>query len=82
MQVELSTDELDQTVDYEKLTKAVKDHVADNSYKLIETLAYNIASELNKADRSVKTYVVVHKPSAAQDMDIDDVTAEAMVEKS
>lgn len=80
-QLEVSGDEVAQTVDYEELARIVKNQIENNSYKLIETLAYNIASEINGRDNILKTYVTVHKPAAAKLLGAQDVTAETMIEK-
>lgn len=79
IELDVSSDGLDGTVDYDNVTKLVRRHVSDNSYKLIETMAYNIASEVRKLDRIYKVLVVVHKPLAAKTLDIEDVSARAMI---
>lgn len=81
VQLEVAGDELSQTVNYEEPAKIVKNQIENNSYKLIETLAYNIASEINRLDKVIKTYVTVHKASAAKILGAEDVTAETMIEK-
>lgn len=80
IKMNVEADELKQTVDYEEITNSVKAHVADNSYKLIETLAYNIAAEISKLEKVEKVSVIVHKPAAAERLGADDVSAQAKVE--
>lgn len=80
VQVELQDDELDRTIDYEVVSEAVKEHTSNKSYKLIETLAYNIAAELNDMSGVLKAYVTVHKPLAADIIGAKNVSAEAMIE--
>ena len=53
IEIDVIADELDQTADYEKLANLVKEHISNNSYKLIETMAYNIASEIGKMDKVI-----------------------------
>ncbi|HET7673373.1 MAG TPA: dihydroneopterin aldolase [Candidatus Saccharimonadales bacterium] len=81
IKLETSGDALEQTVDYEKLTGIAKEQIKNQSYKLIETLAYNIASEISKLERVEKVSVSIHKPSAAKNMGVDDVIARVELEK-
>lgn len=82
VKLDVASDELDQTVDYQKAVDIARDHVANNSYKLIETLAYNIASEICNIEGVDKVSVSVHKPSAAKTLGVEDVVAKAKVRKN
>lgn len=80
IKLDVAADELEQTIDYEALTNLIKKHVSVNSYKLIETLAYNIATEIKELDKIDKVSVIVHKPAAAEMLGAKDVSAQAKVE--
>ncbi len=82
IKVDVPSDDLSQAVDYERLSNLVKDHVKDNSYKLIETLAYNIASEITNEENINKVSISVHKPSAAELLGADDVIAKVTLKGS
>lgn len=77
----MASDELQETADYEKIIKVAKEHVANNSYKLIETLAYNIATEICAFEKVSKAAVTVHKPEVARMLGVEDITAKAKVKK-
>jgi dihydroneopterin aldolase len=57
-------DELDETVDYEKVYGIVKELVTQNNFYLIEKLAYRIAHRVREAYPAVEAVeVVVRKPN-------------------
>ena len=59
------SDSLDKTLDYGECCRVIKRICENNTYKLIETLAENIADELLRMSTAVKTVKVrVDKPSA------------------
>lgn len=80
IKLEVGSDAIDQTVDYETLASMVKNHIANNSYQLIETLAYNIAAEIKNLEKVNEVTVTVHKPSAAGSLGAEGVSATAKVE--
>lgn len=57
-------DELELTVDYEQVFHSVRKIVEDKSYKLIETLAENIARVILKDFAVSAVEVTVYKPNA------------------
>lgn len=81
VKLDVNSDELDQTVDYEELVNIAKAQVENNSYNLIETLAYNLATDIKKLDKIDKVSVKVHKPAAAERLGAQDITAKVKLEK-
>lgn len=82
VEVEVGSDLLDDTADYEQLLDTVKRQVAGNSYVLIETLAYNIAADVSRLDKVAKALAIVHKPAVASALGVEDISARAVVERS
>lgn len=57
-------DELDNTIDYDKLCRAVTTYVESNAFKLIETVANNVADLIKKEFNLAEITVRVSKPHA------------------
>jgi dihydroneopterin aldolase len=77
LEVEVSSDTIEATADYRGVTEAVRAIVSDRSFDLIEAMAAAIAKEVVRFDHVSKVTALVHKPNAAQRLDIDGVTAAA-----
>lgn len=70
-------DNLNKTVNYAEVTQVVHDQIIGEPYKLIETLAENIAKKILKRFIKVKKVkVVVHKPKAPIPLRFKDVIVE------
>src|SRR6476659_1678739 len=71
LEVEVADDEIDATVDYRGVTERVREVIEQGSFDLIESIA---AACL--AFRPIgRATVVVHKPNAANRLEIDGVAA-------
>jgi 7,8-dihydroneopterin aldolase/epimerase/oxygenase len=77
--VDVSEDSLDATVDYRVVADAVKDQVQNGSFELLETLAEAVARAVYQFSGISRATAVVHKPSAARSMGVEDVSAEATI---
>jgi dihydroneopterin aldolase len=75
--VEASDDELGTTADYRSVTEAVRRLVAEESHRIIETIAGRVAEAVASMPGVVSCRAVVHKPRAAERLDVEDVSAEA-----
>lgn len=70
----VTTDNIEDTVDYKQITKNIINHVEDNSFNLIEKIAGDIANLVMKDNRVRKTIVKVDKPGALRFADSVSVT--------
>ncbi|MDP6822547.1 MAG: dihydroneopterin aldolase [Dehalococcoidia bacterium] len=63
------TDDIDDTVNYRDISKAVQAHVEASSYGLIEAMARNIATICLEPEAIVRADVSVQKPGALRGAD-------------
>ncbi|MBI4261159.1 MAG: dihydroneopterin aldolase [Actinobacteria bacterium] len=77
--VEVGGDSIDDTSDYRFLVRAARDVVETRSFALLETLAEEVARAVYAANRVMRVVAVVHKPAAAERLEVGDVAAEAIV---
>ncbi len=75
--VEVPMDSVRTIADYRDLAATARRIVEKESYELIETLADEIAGQIHQFDPVISVTAVVHKPSAADSVGVDDITAEA-----
>ena len=68
-----SSDDLDDTVDYGELARATHDLVANESHRLIETVAERVAQQVLGDLRVDRVVVTVHKPQAPIPVGFEDV---------
>ncbi len=69
-------DDIDAVIDYRTLASTVRDVVAGTSYHLVEILADAVARAVFELPLITEVTATVHKPSAADALDADDVYAE------
>ena len=77
VEVEASEDDLDATADYRMLTDLVRRVVASESFAIIERLAERVAATVAEVAHVRSCRAVVHKPLAAERLDVSDVSARA-----
>lgn len=77
LEVEVAADTIEGTADYRGIADAVRAVVRDGSFDLIETMAVTIADRVLAMDRVRRVTAVVHKPNAADRLEIDGVAAAA-----
>jgi dihydroneopterin aldolase len=77
VRVNPSADELSGTVDYRDVVETVQAVVRDRSFVLLETIAAEVVRAVAELPGVVHASVVVHKPGAAANLGVDDVTARA-----
>jgi dihydroneopterin aldolase len=75
--VEAETDSLGSTADYRDVVAAVREVIGGESHVLIETLASMVARRVASVQGVLSCRAVVHKPAAADRLEVDDVSAEA-----
>jgi dihydroneopterin aldolase len=75
LEVEVGADTIEGTVDYRGIAEAVRSVVQERSFDLIETMAAAIADQVLAMDRVRRVTAVVHKPNAAERLEIDGVAA-------
>jgi dihydroneopterin aldolase len=78
IEVEPGGDDIDHTADYREIVASARSVITDQSHTLIETIARQVAETVAELPRVRSCRVVVHKPAAADRLDIDDVSAEAV----
>ena len=76
-----STDTLDHTVDYSRVTDAVAQVVTGDSVDLIETLAYKVGGVVVAFEGVVAVDVTVHKPDAPVAHPVTDISFSTRVVK-
>ena len=76
-----STDDIDQTVNYDAVHKLVKDAVSNFKYNLIETLADKIANRIIVNFEVEKVVVRVRKPKVQINGILDTVEVETEIKK-
>lgn len=80
LEVLVAEDAIEATADYRGITEAVRAVVQERSFDLIEIMARAIADEVLAMPHVTKVTALVHKPNAAQRLEIDGVTAAATAE--
>ena len=78
--VGVTADRLDGTIDYRTLIEKVRATVEGTSYVLLESLSEAVATDLCALEPVSRATAIVHKPGAAQSLDVVDVSAEFTVE--
>ena len=72
-------DDLSKTINYAEVAQIAHDQITGKPVKLIETLADNIAKQILKKFKKVKTVkVIVHKPKAPIALKFKDVIVEVV----
>jgi dihydroneopterin aldolase / 2-amino-4-hydroxy-6-hydroxymethyldihydropteridine diphosphokinase len=77
LDVEVGEDRIDGTADYREIVESVREVIAGGSFDLIESMAEAIAERVVSVDRVASATAVVHKPHAAERLEIDGVAAAA-----
>lgn len=77
--IEVSGDTLEDTIDYRALAGLARDTVAETSFVLLESLADAVATAIYELSPVVEVTATVHKPRAAESMELEDVAAEATI---
>lgn len=77
LSVEAREDDLASTADYDAVVPAVRRIVAEESHRLIETLARRVASAVAAMPGVRSCRAVVRKPEAAERLGLAEVAAEA-----
>ena len=70
-------DHLDDTTDYRELRRTVQRTIQQESHQLLETIARSVVDAVRGDPRVIRATAVVHKPAAAQRLDVADVAVEA-----
>ncbi len=73
--VEVASDDIEATADYRSVGDSVRRIVEDGSFDLIESLAGAIADAVVALPNVRSVTATVHKPNAADRLDIDGVSA-------
>ena len=77
LEVEVAEDTIEATADYRGITEAVRAVIQDRSFDLIEVMAQAVADEVLALGHVTSVTALVHKPNAAQRLEIDGVAAAA-----
>ena len=77
VEVAPADDDLDATADYRAIVELVRDVVGRESFAIIERLAGRVAEAVASLPHVDRCRAVVHKPLAAERLDVTDVSAEA-----
>lgn len=77
IEVEASEDDLATTADYDGAVGLVRDLVATESFRLVETLARRLAEAVASRPGARSCRATVHKPEVARSLGVEDVSAEA-----
>ena len=75
LEVDVAGDEIDATADYRGVVEQVRTVIQDGSFDLIESMAASIADACLAFRPIGRATVVVHKPNAANRLEIDGVAA-------
>jgi dihydroneopterin aldolase len=73
--VVVSSDSLEGTADYRTIVQSARQVVESTSYLLLETLAEAVATALLDVGPVSRVTAIVHKPGAAEAMEVADVSA-------
>ena len=68
-----ATDQLEDTIDYGALARAVHDRVASERWDLLERVAYRVAELVMDLPQVEQVAVTIHKPEAPIPLRFDDV---------
>lgn len=77
IEVEVGADAIGGTADYRGIVESVREVIETGSFDLIEAMAAAIAERVGSIGRVSSVTAVVHKPNAAQRLEIDGVAAAA-----
>lgn len=77
LEVGVGGDEIDGTADYREVVAATRNVIENESHTLIETIAGRVADAVAALPNVRRCRVVVHKPAAAERLEIEDISAEA-----
>ena len=77
--VDPRNDQLPETADYATVAEVVREAVSRTSFRLLESLAAELAHVAYGLENVERATVTVHKPNAAERLGVDDVAAEATV---
>ena len=77
LEIEVGQDRIDDTADYRAIVEAVRDVIEQGSFDLIESMAEAIARRVASTAHVTNATAVVHKPNAAERLEIDGVAAAA-----
>ena len=75
LEVDVTGDEIDATADYRGIIERVREVIEGGSFDLIESMAASIADACVAFGPIRRATVVVHKPNAANRLEIDGVAA-------
>jgi dihydroneopterin aldolase len=75
LEVDVTGDEIDATADYRGIIERVREVIEGGSFDLIESMAASIAGACLTFGPIERATVVVHKPNAANRLEIDGVAA-------
>lgn len=75
-EVEAGGDTIEETTDYREIVATARSVIEDESHTLIETMARRLAQAVADLPRVRTCRVVVHKPTAAERLGVEDVSAE------
>ena len=67
-------DSLDETINYETFVNEVIAICKNNSFNLLETLAYTILNSFKKYEKISSMTVTIHKPNSPLQDNVDDVS--------
>ena len=67
-------DSLDETINYETFVKEVVAICKNNSFNLLETLAYTILNSFKSYEKISSMTVTIHKPNSPLQDNVDDVS--------
>tara|TARA_B100000941_G_scaffold211132_1_gene154717 strand:- start:175 stop:546 length:372 start_codon:yes stop_codon:yes gene_type:complete len=67
-------DSLDETINYETFVKEVIAICRNNSFNLLETLAYTILNSFKSYEKISSMTVTIHKPNSPLQDNVDDVS--------
>ena len=67
-------DSLDETINYETFVKEVVAICKNNSFNLLETLAYTILNSFKSYEKILSMTVTIHKPNSPLQDNVDDVS--------
>lgn len=77
IEVEAADDDLGTTADYREVIAQVRGLIERESYRIIETLAERVAEAVAAMPGAVVCRARVHKPAAAERLEVTDISAEA-----
>ena len=75
--IEVDRDSLEATLDYRDLADMARNTVSQTSFELLESLAEAVAETIYDVSAVAEVTATVHKPAAAAELHVDDVSAES-----